>query len=58
VFAEMLPHLNPHLMEQALNELIFLKDPASLPGLEAFVTAQTAIPIGAQANVLLKAVHA
>ena len=44
-------------MEKALDELIFLKDPGSLPGLEAFVTAQTITQVGAQANVLLKAVH-
>jgi len=37
VLAEALPELHAHLLEQALEELAFFKDPEALPGLERFV---------------------
>jgi len=35
--ADALPYLKPHVMEQVLNELRFLKSPESIPGLEAYI---------------------
>ena len=38
VLAEALPHLHPQILELALDELSFLKDPKSIPGIEQFVS--------------------
>lgn len=37
VFAEALPHLRAHTLEQALDEVMFLKSPGTLPALEQFI---------------------
>ncbi len=37
VFAEALPFLHPHVREEVLQELAFLKDPATLPALERYI---------------------
>jgi hypothetical protein len=41
VFAEALPFLFPHAREEVLHELIFLKDPATLPALEQYIFGET-----------------
>lgn len=38
--AEALPCLHPRVLEEVLHELLFLKDPACVPGLEQFVFRQ------------------
>jgi HEAT repeat protein len=52
VFAGALPHLRANNLEQALDELMFLKNPAALPALDQFIFGD------AKAKVLEKAVHA
>ena len=37
IFAEALPYLHPHVLEEALGDMLFLKDPAVLPALENFI---------------------
>lgn len=37
IFAEALPHLHPHVLEEVLGDMLFLKDPAVLPALESFI---------------------
>jgi hypothetical protein len=36
--ADALPQLKPHVLEEALKELRYMKSPESVPGLEAFIT--------------------
>ncbi len=38
--ADALPQLKPHVLEEVLKELRFMKSPESAPGLEAFITQQ------------------
>jgi hypothetical protein len=38
VLADALPQLKPHVLEEALKELRYMKSPESVPGLEAFIT--------------------
>jgi hypothetical protein len=38
--ADALPQLKPHVLEEVLKELRFMKSPESVPGLEAFITQQ------------------
>ena len=52
-FAEALPHLKAQVLDMALDELIFLKDPKSVGGLEQFVLAK----IGSRTGALEKAVR-
>ncbi len=54
VFAAVLSYLDKHLLEGVLEELLFLKDPASLPDLEHFLLSHTDVMSG----VLQKAVQA
>jgi HEAT repeat protein len=54
VFAEELPHLRANNLERALDELMFLKNPATLPALERFVFGDSE----ARTKVLEKAVQA
>jgi hypothetical protein len=37
IFAEALPFLHPQVMEEVLNELLFLRDPVCLPSLERLI---------------------
>jgi HEAT repeat protein len=37
IFAEALPYLHPHVLEEVLGDMLFLKDPAVLPALESFI---------------------
>ena len=37
IFAEALPYLQPHVLEQVLGDMLYLKDPAVLPALESFI---------------------
>jgi HEAT repeat protein len=37
VFSEALPYLHPHVLEEVLGDMLFLKDPAVLPALESFI---------------------
>jgi hypothetical protein len=53
-FAEALPHLKRQVLDMALDELVFLKDPESVPGLEQFILAKT----GSRTGTLEKAVRA
>jgi hypothetical protein len=41
VFAEALPHLHHQVQEDVLSELLYLKDPTTLPGLEEFLKRPT-----------------
>src|SRR5512146_897457 len=41
VMAEALPFLKPQLRDEVLNELLFLRDPASIPALERLLFADT-----------------
>jgi HEAT repeat protein len=41
VMADALPFLKPQLRDEALNELLFLRDPASIPALERLLFADT-----------------
>lgn len=41
VIADSLPFLKPQLRDEALNELLFLRDPASIPSLERLLFADT-----------------
>jgi HEAT repeat protein len=54
VFAEALPHLRENTLERALDELMFLKNPAALPALDQFIFKDGR----AKAKVLEKAVYA
>ena len=54
VFAEALPHLRANNLEHVLDELMFLKNPATLPALDQFIFADA----HAKAKVLEKAVQA
>jgi hypothetical protein len=51
-FAEALPHLKAQVLDMALDELLFLKDPESVEGLQQFILAKT----GSRAGALEKAV--
>lgn len=53
-FAEALPHLRAHTLEHVLDELFFLKNPATLYPLQEFIFQDSQ----AKAKVLEKAVHA
>jgi HEAT repeat protein len=53
VFAEALPHLKAQVLETALDELSFLRDPASVDGLQQFLFAKT----GSRTGALEKAVR-
>jgi HEAT repeat protein len=53
-FAEALPHLKAQVLDMALDELIFLKDPKSVDGLQQFVLGTT----GSRTGALEKAVRA
>jgi HEAT repeat protein len=53
-FAEALPHLKAEALDMALDELVFLKDPESVAGLQQFILAKT----GSKAGALEKAVRA
>jgi hypothetical protein len=53
-FAEALPHLKAEVLDMALDELVFLKDPESVEGLQQFILAKT----GSKAGALEKAVRA
>jgi HEAT repeat protein len=53
-FAEALPYLKAEVLDMALDELVFLKDPESVEGLEQFILAKT----GSRAGALEKAVQA
>ncbi len=37
IFAKSLPYLQPHVLEEVLGDMLFLKDPAVLPALESFI---------------------
>lgn len=37
IFAEALPYLHAHVLEEVLGDMLFLKDPAVLPALESFI---------------------
>jgi len=52
-FAEALPHLKAQGLDMALDELVFLKDPESVEGLQQFVLAKT----GSRTWALEKAVR-
>ena len=52
-FAEALPHLKAQALDMALDELVFLKDPESVKGLQQFILAKT----GSRAGALEKAVQ-
>jgi hypothetical protein len=52
-FAEALPHLKQTVLDTALDELVFLKDPESIEGLQQFILAKT----GSRAGALEKAVR-
>ncbi|MGH9650160.1 MAG: HEAT repeat domain-containing protein, partial [Terriglobales bacterium] len=54
VFAEALPHLRAHTLEHVLDELFFLKTPATLYALQEFIFHDSR----AKTKVLEKAVHA
>lgn len=54
VFAEALPHLRANTLERALDELMFLKNPAALPALDQFIFQDGR----AKGKVLEKAVYA
>jgi hypothetical protein len=54
VFAGALPHLKAQVLDMALDELIFLKDPESVEGLKQFVLATA----GSRTGALEKAVRA
>jgi len=54
VFAEALPYLKAQALDMALDELVFLKDPESVEGLQQFILAKT----GSKAGALEKAVRA
>ncbi len=54
VFAEALPHFRANNLEHALDELMFLKNPAAVPALDRFIFD----PAHAKTKVLEKAVHA
>ena len=54
VFADALPHLRTHTLEQALDELFFLKNPATLYALQEFIFHDHR----AKTKILEKAVHA
>ena len=54
IFAEALPHLRTHSLEQALDELFFLKNPATLYALQEFIFHDNR----AKTKILEKAVHA
>lgn len=53
-FAEALPHLKAQVLDMALDELIFLKDPDSVDGLQQFVLATS----GSRTGAVEKAVRA
>jgi HEAT repeat protein len=53
-FAEALPHLKAQVLDMALDELVFLKDPESVEGLQQFILAKT----GSRAGALEKVVQA
>jgi DNA-directed RNA polymerase subunit F len=53
-FAEALPQLKAEALDMALDELVFLKDPESVVGLQQFILAKT----GSRAGALEKAVRA
>jgi HEAT repeat protein len=53
-FAEALPHLKAEALDTVLDELVFLKDPESVEGLQQFILAKT----GSRAGALEKAVRA
>jgi HEAT repeat protein len=53
VLAEALPHLHPHILELALDELSFLKDQSCLEGLEQYLLQNK----GQKTTALDKAVH-
>jgi HEAT repeat protein len=53
-FAEALPQLKGEALDMALDELVFLKDPQSVAGLQQFILAKT----GSRAGALEKAVQA
>lgn len=53
-FAEALPHLKAQVVDMALDELFFMKDPESVEGLQQFVLAKT----GSRTGALEKAVRA
>jgi HEAT repeat protein len=52
-FAEALPHLKAQVLDMVLDELIFMKDPKSVEGLQQFVLAKT----GSRTGALEKAVR-
>jgi len=52
-FAEALPHLKAQVLDMALDELVFLKDPESIKGLQQFILAKT----GSRAGAVEKAVR-
>jgi hypothetical protein len=52
-FAEALPHLKAQVLDMVLDELVFLKDPESVEGLQQFILAKT----GSWAGALEKAVR-
>ena len=54
VFAEALPHFRANNLEHVLDELMFLKNPATLPALEQFIFGEA----HAKTKVLEKAVQA
>jgi len=54
IFAEALPHLRANNLEQVLDELMFLKNPATLPALDQFIFGDA----HAKTKVLEKAVQA
>ena len=41
IFAEALPYLQPHVLEEVLTDLLVLKDPATLPAVERFIFRDT-----------------
>jgi DNA-directed RNA polymerase subunit F len=53
-FAEALPQLKGEALDMALDEVVFLKDPESVAGLQQFILAKT----GSRAGALEKAVQA
>ena len=53
-FAEALPYLKAEVLDMALDELVFLKDPESVEGLQQFILAKT----GSRPGALEKAVRA
>ncbi|MGA3326525.1 MAG: HEAT repeat domain-containing protein [Terriglobia bacterium] len=53
-FAEALPHLKVQVLDMALDELFFMKDPESVEGLQQFLLAKT----GSRTGALEKAVRA